>query len=131
MLDNTITLAYDAEGDGNPVDVVIRRYQEYTDRSVYVFPDAESGDHNVTFYRTLPKASGNFKGVARVRQKLSIPVTVDGVDGNPVASAIIIEWSGSVPKGCTEAMITAAVMKGISLRLNTALRQLHIVAQEI
>lgn len=131
MLDNTITLAYDAEGDGSPVDVTIRRFREYTDRSVYAFPDADNGDHNVTFYSTLPKQSGNFKGVGRVRQKLTVPVTVDGVDGNPVDSAIIMEWSASIPKGCTEAVIVAAVQKGISLRSNSSLRTLHIVKQEV
>lgn len=130
MLDNTITLAYDAEGDGNPVDVIIRRFREFAERSVYTFPDHVGGDHNVTLYCTLPKASGNFLGVMRDRQKLTTPVTVVGADGNNVSSAMITEFSDSFPKGVTEAQIIAHLQMGIAIRINEALRQIHILQQE-
>lgn len=131
MLDQTITLSYDAEGDGSPVDVVIRRDQEYPDRSVYVFPDADGGDHSLVFYRTRPKQAGNFKGVSRTREKITKPVEVEGVDGTTVTSSAIGELSLSFPKGMTGAQKIAFLQELISVQLHANLRTLHIVGQEI
>lgn len=131
MLDNTITLAYDAEGDGSPVDVVIVRDQEYPDRSVYIFPDADAADHNVTFYRTRPKQSGNFKGVQRTREKLTKPVAVDGVDGSTVASAAIVETSTSFPKGMTDAEKIAVLQESLAIQIHAVLRASHFLAGSV
>lgn len=131
MLDNTITLEYDAEGDGSPVDVILRRDQEYTDRSVYNFPDHDAGDHNVAFYRTRPKQSGNFKGVSRTREKTTKPVVVDGVDGNPVTSAAIIETSTSFPKGMSDAEKIAALQEHLAIQTDAIVRAQHLLALEI
>lgn len=131
MLDNTITLAYDAEGDGSPVDVIITRDQEYADRSVYIFPDADTGDHNVAFYRTRPKQAANFKGVARTRQKVTKPVVVDGVDGSPVTSSAIIEMSTSLPKGMSDAERIAVLQEALAIQINAILRAKHFLAQQI
>lgn len=131
MLDNTITLSYDAEGDGNPVNVIIRRDQEYTDRSVYNFPDADGGDHNVAFYRTRPKQSGNFKGVSRTREKVSKPMVVDGVDGNPVSSTAIVDINTTFPKGMTDAEKIAVLQEAISIQTNSIIRSLHYQDLEV
>jgi len=131
MLDNTITLAYDAEGDGSPVDVVIRRDQEYADRSVYVFPDADGADHNVGFYRTRPKQVGNFKGVARTRVKITKPVEVVGVDGSTITSASIYELSVSNPKGMSPEDKTASLEELKAVLENAIILEMHFANQEI
>lgn len=131
MLDNTITLAYDAEGDGNPVNVVLRRDQTYPDRSVYNFPDAEAGDHNVSLFRTRPKTSGNFLGVERTRQKLTQPVTVLGADGSSVTSAMIGEASFSIPKGVSDAAKIAFLQGLLAIHTNAHIREYHYDALEI
>lgn len=131
MLDNTITLAYDAEGDGSPVNTTLRRDQEYADRSVYTWPDSDSADHALALYRTRPKASGNFKGVARTREKFTKPVVVDGVDGTSITSASIIEVSTSFPKGMTDEEKIAALQEVVALATNATLRSLHYLAQEV
>lgn len=131
MLDATLTLAYDAEGDGSPVDVIIRRDTETPDKSVYVFPDAVDGDHTATFFRTRPKQAGNFKGVARTREKVSKPVEVEGVDGSTISSVAIAELNTSFPKGMTQAEKIAVLQEIIAITLNTNLRTLHFGAQEV
>lgn len=131
MLDQTLTLSYDAEGDGNPVDVVIRRDQEYPDRSVYVFPDADGGDHSLVFYRTRPKQAGNFKGVARTREKITKPVEVEGVDGTTVTSSAILEQSVSFPKGMTNAAKIAVLQELLAVQMHANIRTLHYLGQEI
>lgn len=131
MLDSTITISYDAEGDGNPVDVILRRDQEYADRSVYKFPDSDGGDHTVTFYRVLPKQSGNFKGVARPRQKVTKPVQVEGVDGTTITSAMIGELALSIPKGASSADKIAFLQELLAIQTDADIRALHLVAYEI
>lgn len=131
MLDNTITLAYDAEGDGTPVNVIIRRDQEYTDRSVYNFPDAVSGDHNLSLYRTRPKVSGNFKGVERTRQKLTKPVVVTGVDGTSITSTAIGESNFSLPKGMSNADKIAFLQELLAVHGNDDIRELHVGDLEV
>lgn len=132
MLENTITLSYDAEGDDlNPVDVIIRRDQEYADRSVYNFPDAEAGDHNVAFYRTRPKVAGNFRGVERTRQKLTKPVTVLGVDGSSIVSSAIGEANFSMPKGMTAADKIAFLQELLAIHENEDVRDLHFGSLEV
>lgn len=132
MLDNILTLSYDADGDGlTPVDVVLRRDQEYADRSVYNFPDAEAGDHNVAFYRTRPKISGNFRGVERTRQKLTKPVIVTGVDGSSITSAAIGEANFSLPKGMSNADKIAFLQELLAIHSNDDIRDLHYAALEI
>lgn len=131
MLDNTLTLAYDAEGDGNPVDVVLRRIAEYPDRSVYAFPDNDGTSHTLTLYRTVAKKSGNFLGVDRVREKIVKPVTVLGADGSNVQSAIIHEQSTSYPRGMTEAEKIASLQEMIATNSNVPLRTYHYVKGEV
>lgn len=101
MQANTITLAVDVLNDSNTVNHVFSRFDEYQNRTVYT----EAG-HQLTlrdtlsFYRTFPKASGNFKGTAKTTLKFSKDYAVTGVDG--VASLIaplIVEVSFSVPVG--------------------------------
>jgi hypothetical protein len=105
MQANSITLAVDEENTGSTTNHVYTRFDEYQNRTVYT-----EADHQLTlrdtlsFYRTFPKPSGNFKGTAKTTLKFSKDYAVDGVDG--VASLIaplIAEVSFSVPVGVTAA----------------------------
>jgi hypothetical protein len=105
MLDNTITLAVDEENDDSTTNHVYSRYEEYQNRSLYIGASHALDDRDmIGFYRTNPKASGNFKGVAKSAVKLTKDITVDGVDGvASLTSPIIIEIGFSVPVGATSA----------------------------
>jgi len=106
MLDDTITLSVDEENDGvGPVNHVYTRYEEYIGRSVYI-----SANHSLTardmlnFYRTFPKAAGNFKGVAKSALKITRDYGVPAVDGvSTITSPIIVDLGFSIPVGCVAA----------------------------
>lgn len=131
MLDNTITIAFDAEADGSPVNVVLTRDQEGADRSVYTFPDAEEGDHNLVMSRVRPKPSANFKGMARNRMKLSKPQSVLGVDGSTITSPATGELNLAFPKGMSEEGKIAFLQELIAVATNATIRTRFIVAQEV
>jgi len=117
MQANTITLAVDELNNASTTNHVYSRFDEYQNRTVYT-----EAIHQLTlrdtlsFYRTFPKASGNFKGTAKTTLKFSKDYAVDGVDG--VASLIaplIAEVSFSVPVGVTAAAQMIARQRCISI----------------
>jgi hypothetical protein len=105
MLDNTITLSVDPLNDTNPEDQIFGRQDEFQNRSVYTGPDHTLAERELmTFYRTAPKPSGNFKGVAKSAIKFSTDVSVEGKDSTTnVAANEIGEVSFSIPVGTTAA----------------------------
>lgn len=117
MLSSTLTLAVDEANDGIIVDLEYTRYDEYNNRTVYISENHEPGmEDKLTFYRTFPTSSGNFKGTRKTAFKLSRDVTVLGVDGNNVNSTSIAEVSFSLPIG-----VSAAEAKKIRQGLIAAL----------
>lgn len=105
MLDNTITLSVDPANDSNPENQIFTRFDEYQNRSVYTGPNHSLSDREtLTFYRTAPKPSGNFKGVAKSSFKISRDVSVEGKDDTTTVAAIELgEVSFSIPIGTTAA----------------------------
>lgn len=105
MQPDSITLAVDVLNDANTVDHVFTRFDEYQNRSVYNH-SAHSlvARDTLTLYRTFPKASGNFKGMAKSAIKFSQDLEVLGVDGiTTLTSPIIAEVGFSIPVGVTPA----------------------------
>lgn len=107
MLDNVITLSVDVENNGTAVNTDFTRYEEFQNRSTYI-----GGNHSIDavdtlqFYRTFPKSSGNFKGVAKSSFKRTKSITVLGVDGVArLTSPLIAEVSFSIPVGATPAQV--------------------------
>lgn len=118
MLDNTLTLPVDAANDGNPADQVFSRFEELTGKSVYNGPDHDlSGLRDqLTLLRTLPKQSGNFRGMARSAAKFTRDYEVAGVDSTTtIVSPGIIEVSTSFPRGVSAAERIEARQRVISL----------------
>lgn len=105
MLDNTITLSVDYLNDSNTTDEVYSRQDEFQNRSVYTGPDHTLSERDtMSFYRTYPKQSGNFRGTAKSAIKFSQDVQVDGVDASTSVNAVEIgEISFSLPVGTTAA----------------------------
>lgn len=100
MLDNNYTLAVDVANNGTPVDLTYTRFDEYNNRTVYISENHEPGNEDkLTFYRTLPTSSGNFKGTRKTAFKFSVDVVVPGVDGTDIQSTCILEVSSSLPVG--------------------------------
>lgn len=104
MQPNEITLAVDLENTGTTTNVVFTRFEEYQNRAVYIGPGHSLLSRNtLSLYRTLPKASGNFRGTAKSAVKFSKDITVAAVDGTTVVAPLIIEVSISAPVGTTPA----------------------------
>lgn len=117
MLSNTITLPIDILNNGTAVNFDYSRYDEYQNRSVYI-----SGNHSlvardsISFFRSFPKPSGNFKGVMKTSFKITKDIQVSGVDGVAnLTSPIIIEVKLSLPVGATTAQLIAERQKVIAL----------------
>lgn len=118
MQPNEITLSVDEENDGvGPVNHVFTRFEEYQNRSVYIGANhTMSAKDTLGLYRTFPKPSGNFKGVAKTAFKFSKDVSVTGVDGVASLTApIIVDVSFSIPVGATHAQILVARQRALAL----------------
>ena len=118
MQPNSITLSVDEQNDGvGPVNHVFTRFEEYQNRSVYIGDNhSMSAKDTVGLYRTFPKPSGNFKGVAKTSFKFSKDVTVLGVDGvSQLTAPIIVDVSFSIPVGATHEQILIARQRALSL----------------
>lgn len=118
MQPNEITLSVDEENDGvGPVNHVFTRFEEYQNRAVYIGANhAMSAKDTLGLYRTFPKPSGNFRGVAKTAFKFSTDIVVLGVDGvSNITAPIIVDVSFSVPVGATHARILIARQRALSL----------------
>lgn len=105
MQDNTITLAVDTANTGTTTDKAFRRYSELQNKSTYIGPGHSLSNRNeLAFFRTPPKANGNFKGMAKSAIKFTYDVDVEGTDNSTTNTApIIIDISFSLPVGTTAA----------------------------
>lgn len=101
MQPDVITLSVDEQNDGvGPVNHVYNRFEENTNRSGYIGVNHSlTARDTLTLYRTLPKVSGNFKGVAKTAFKFTKDYTVPGVDGSNLTAPVIFEGSFSIPVG--------------------------------
>lgn len=118
MQPDVITLSVDEENDGvGPVNHVYNRFDtSYPNRSGYIGANHTLAARNtLTLYRTLPKVSGNFMGVAKTAFKFSVDTTVLGVDGSNVTAPVIVEVSFSVPVGVTAAATKIARQRALAL----------------
>lgn len=116
MQDNTITLAVDVANNATLVSKDFNRFDVYQNRSVYNSEDHTiSSPDTLTFYRTVPKQSGNFKGQAKSAAKFSKNLTVVGVDGADVQAPLILEVSASIPVGATLAIQKEIRQRAIAL----------------
>lgn len=118
MQPNVITLAVDEQNDGvGPVDHVFTRFEEYLNRALYVGANHSlAARDTLGLYRTAPKVSGNFRGVAKTAVKFSKDITVLGVDGVAnIVAPIIIEVSFSVPVGALSADVLIMRQRQVAL----------------
>lgn len=117
MQPNVITLAVDEENNGSTVNHTFSRFEEHLNRASYIGSDHVIGaPDTLTLYRTFPKPSGNFKGVAKTSFKFSKSIQVTGVDGiSQLSSPIIVETSFSIPVGATAATVKIARQRALAL----------------
>lgn len=117
MLDNTLTLSVDVANNATLVNRTYRRYEENLNRSVYVGPNHTlQAKDTLTFYRTAPKPSGNFRGTAKTSFKFSQDQSVLAVDGiSHLTAPVIVEVSFSVPVGVTPAQVLELRQRVIAL----------------
>lgn len=106
MQPNVITLAVDEENDGvGLINHVYSRFEEFQNRASYISAEHSLDSRDtLAFYRTMPKSSGNFRGVAKTALKFSMDKTVLGVDGvSNITAPLIGEVSFSLPVGASAA----------------------------
>lgn len=118
MQPNTITLNVDLLNDGNTTPVTYTRFSEYENRVVYVNKAVHTDEARdmITFYRSFPVKSGNFKGVRKTSVKITKDFVVPGVDDSTTVTAPLIqEFSVSRPVGLTAAQMTAERQLTIAL----------------
>lgn len=123
MQPDTFTLAVNDDNDDGTtaaVDQVYNRFDEYQNRSVYIDENHTLALRNtITLYRSLPKTSGNFRGVAKTAIKLTEDVEVDGVDSTTTNVAPgLIDVSFSIPVGATPAFALELRMRAVALLLD-------------
>jgi len=133
MQPDNITLSVDELHNATPADQIFTRFDEYNNRTVYKGPGHTSVAGNLmTMYRTFPKASGNFRGVAKSSVKFAKSYEVVGVDGLAQLTApAIIEINFSLPVGLTTAQILAERERAIALLNSTAIMEDLNDGQEI
>jgi hypothetical protein len=117
MQPNTITLAVDELNTDITTDHVFQRFEEFQNRSVYIGPNhTVAGRNQLSFYRTFPKQSGNFRGTAKSAVKFTLDKTVLGVDGSSsIVAPLIVEVSFSIPVGTTDADILVMRQSALAL----------------
>jgi len=108
MQPNTIALDVNDDNDDGTTPVVTAtysRYDEYQNRAEYIAEDHTLALRNkLGIYRTFPKPSGNFLGVAKSAIKFTQDYSLAGADATTTITAPgIIEVSFSLPVGMTPA----------------------------
>lgn len=117
MLPNTIVLPVDVLDNGTTVDKTYTRDDAFPNRAVYVAADHTLAVRSLlNTYRTQPKPSGNFPGVAKGSMKLTQDYVVLGKDRTTeVVAGGIVEYSSSMPVGCTTAQHVEMLQRMIAL----------------
>lgn len=116
MQPNEITLSVDKLNNGTLTNVVYSRFEEYLNRSVYVGTNHSLDNRDtMSFYRTMPKVSGRFKGTAKSSIKFTRDITVVGTDGLDLVAPQIFEISLSNPIGATTAQTIELRQNGSAL----------------
>lgn len=105
MLDNVVTLAVDHDRDATPTDEAFVRFEEHLNRSLYTGADHSVESRNtLTLTRSIPKVSGNFRGVKKTSLKFTQDKVIAGVDATTtVVAPLILSVAISVPVGSTAA----------------------------
>lgn len=122
MQPNIITLAVDDDNDGGTTaanEIILSRFEEYQNRSVYIAGDHTLASRNMLgLYRTMPKQSGNFRGVAKSAIKFTQDYQVAGVDATTTNIAPgLIDIGFSLPVGMTPTQTLALRMRAVALLL--------------
>lgn len=118
MQPNVITLSVDEENDGvGLVQVEYVRAEQHLNRTLYHGPGNSFVARDLLgLYRTMPKASGNFRGTFKCAVKMTHDIVVLGVDGvAQITSPIIQETSFSIPVGALHADILKLRQRKVSL----------------
>jgi len=122
MQPNIITLDVDTDNDGGATAAetfTYSRFEEFQNRSTYISSDHSLAVRNqLGLYRTMPKQSGNFRGVAKSAIKFTQDYQVAGVDATTTNVAPgIIDIGFSIPVGITPEQDLALRMRAVALLL--------------
>lgn len=116
MLDNTITLPVDTLNNGTTTNLSYTRYDEYLNRTGYISENHQPGERDtLTFYRTLAKSVGTFKGTRKTTAKFTRDFEVATTDGGAIQAPAIVELNFSVPIGVSTADIVKIRQTAVAL----------------
>lgn len=126
MLSNLITLAVDDDNDGGitpAIEHIYSRFDEYQNRSEYIHTNHTVATRDkLGFYRTFPKANGNFRGAQKCAVKLTKDYSVSGVDTETtLVRPAIGEIGFSIPVGLTPAQTLEFRMRLVAVILDDAI----------
>jgi hypothetical protein len=119
-LSSSFTLSVnDDNDDGSTAEVEIdyAEFSSYLNRSEYISEyHTLAARDKLGFYRTLPKTSGNFRGVAKSAVKFTKDYEVAGVDAETTNIAPgIVEVNFAFPVGVTPADALELRMRAVAL----------------
>lgn len=117
MLENTITLNVDTENTGTTTAVAMRRYDESTNKSIYIGPDHTLSKRNtLAFSRVQPQVNGNYRGSARSYVTFVQDIDVPGVDSSTTLTIPMkIKIELSAPVGMSAAQAIAVRQHAVAL----------------
>jgi hypothetical protein len=123
MQPNEIILAVDEDNDGGTTAAVEHTYSRsnyFQNKSEYISETHTlSSRDKLALYRTLPKRSGNFLGMAKTAIKFTQDISVAGVDSTTLVVAPgIVDVAFSMPVGVTSAQSLALRMRAVALLLD-------------
>lgn len=117
MQPNTINLDVDYLNNASTTAEAYERFEEFQNRSIYIGANHSPALRDtISMYRSFPTKNGNFNGTQKTAVKLTLDVSVPGVDSETTLIApAIVEVSFSVPVGVTQAEILKIRQRAIAL----------------
>jgi len=123
MQANELTISVNVDNDDGTtalVDKLFTRFDEFQNRSEYIAATHTLGMRDkLGLYRTFPKESGNFKGVAKSAIKVTRDYEVPGKDSTTtVVAPSIVNVEYNNPVGMTPAQTLEMRMTAIAIQLD-------------
>lgn len=134
MLSNTMTVTVDLSAASGLAseEVVFSRYEEQTNKTLYVGPNHLPSNRDVLqFARSFPTKVGAFKGIQKTSFKLTKDVSVVGDASNTFVVPLILEVSLSLPVGTDSLLLERARKVAAELLIDSTLMNTFNVQQHV
>lgn len=130
MLSNTLVIPVLL--DSTPENVEFRRFEENSNRTVYIGPEHQLDSKQVLIVsRSLPKKSGNFRGNLTTEVRIFDDVTIKAADGSDLSVPGSITITAVLPVGCNAEYVHRLIDYGRSALAHSEVRTKLIPLGEV